>query len=212
MLSSLKQRTEDDECTVKALGVFIHYVRKNYRHTLSRIRNLLSDGEITFDLFYALLVPGEVFVIRCPVTDEPHAMRLLSWALIKEAESGPFYSLRLESLATAVGATGSDGINHIGSNFGMLECHHSVHEFKYVERIRDQSIYPLQYDSNADTLRSMLVKRGRKWASLNGVFHKEYQGAAIHAQMEKVGIQGGSRLRKRVLNVRSRIILDKGRG
>ena len=49
-------------------------MRKNYRQTLARIASLVSHGEITFDLLYAILVPGTVIVRRCPTTRETRAV------------------------------------------------------------------------------------------------------------------------------------------
>ena len=211
LTSWFKSRNEEDECTIKALGVFIHYLHKNYKQTLLSIRNLLSDGEIMFDFFYALLIPGEVFIARCPLTNEPHAMRLLRWGTINEGQEGPMYILVLESLETSVWASGNNGPSHTGPAFGMLKRPYVIRSFQYVEKIHEQIIYPLKYDPNPEKLKAALLERGRKWANLNGVFHKEYRGAAVYPQVEESGASGRSRIRRRVVNTRSRVMIDEGR-
>ena len=216
MLSNLNLRADDDEGAVKSFELFVRYLRDNYHHTLSSISNLLSCGEITFDLFYAILIPGTTFVTRCPVTGELQALRLLSWTLVRESENGPFYLLRLESLETAMGAIASSGVKDAGQGFGMMVSYRAIYEFQYVEKIHEQAIYPLKYDPEVEEHTAMLVERGRKWANLNGVFHMEYRGMAAKAQTEApdYNIHTGTvrnRIRKRLVNINSRIMIDVGK-
>ena len=76
-LKSRTDRSEEDDRVLQSLGVLLAYMRKNYKKTLARIASLTENREITFDLLYAILVPGTIVVRRCFVTREIRAMKLL---------------------------------------------------------------------------------------------------------------------------------------
>ena len=70
--------TEEDYCRFKSLSLLLNYLQATYRETLESISEFSSHCSITFDLLYTILIPGTIFLRRCPITHEFQAMRLLS--------------------------------------------------------------------------------------------------------------------------------------
>ncbi|KAH9938893.1 P-loop containing nucleoside triphosphate hydrolase protein [Epithele typhae] len=85
--------------------------------------------------------------------------------------------------------------------FGMHARTLSVREFAGTVKINKLPVFPLAFHPNPAQLRAELVKRGRKWASLNGVYHVYYNGLA-----GKITCNGGYAR----YNVNSRIMIDRG--
>lgn len=62
----------------------------------------------------------------------------------------------------------------------MVKC------FKGTVPIQSLDIFPLKYHSDANGLKEMLLKRGRKWVELTGVHHKQYSGIAALKLGDKI--------------------------
>ncbi|KAI9068195.1 P-loop containing nucleoside triphosphate hydrolase protein [Trametes sanguinea] len=201
LFESVTDPTADERLV--GLHVLLKFMRDNYGATLSEIESLKARGETTFSLAYAFLVPGSIVVSRCEVTDRIRAYRLQQ--ITKLAGR---YSLLLSSLEAAtlpaedaprhVARNGSGGQEYSRLPFGMHSHTEGLESFKGVKKINALRVYPLQFAANPEALRSALVRRGRKWASLHGVHHVQYEGVAVHP---------GERVTKPY--VYSRIIIDR---
>ena len=60
--------------------------------------------------------------------------------------------------------------------FGMSSRSIRLRAFDGTQKINKLSVFPMKYHSNPSHLRADLIKRGRKWASLCGVYHVYYNG------------------------------------
>lgn len=187
--------TEEKEAqTLDGLGTLLDWLRYNYRSTLAKIASLVAHGEITFDLLYAILVPGSLLVTRDHATGEPRCVRLLT-----AKRDGEVYSLTYESVEMASPAKGSIEQDTVGEDTDESDAQKSrfagggrafgkyiniiyMRIFGGTQKINKLSVYPLVYHTDPDALKAALIQRGRKWASLNGVHHVYYRGLA--------GIQG----------------------
>ena len=66
----------------------------------------------------------------------------------------------------------------VGRAFGKHISTIFVRQFGGTQKINRLSVYPITYHPNPEGLKAALIKRGRKWASLNGVHHVYYHGLA----------------------------------
>ncbi|KAH9903164.1 P-loop containing nucleoside triphosphate hydrolase protein [Cubamyces lactineus] len=74
--------------TYEHLNHLLSYLKETYSTTLDSLASLLEHGEITFDLLWALFVPGKTTVYTlCPVTSEPRALRLVHAELCQKADA-----------------------------------------------------------------------------------------------------------------------------
>ena len=74
-------------------------------------------------------------------------------------------------------ATPSDG----GKSFGRVESKILLWSFKGTEKINTLEAYPIQYHQDPEAMKTFLLERGRKWASLKGIHHVHYEGTAAFA-------------------------------
>ncbi|KAI0755321.1 P-loop containing nucleoside triphosphate hydrolase protein [Daedaleopsis nitida] len=205
-----RTRTEEEDRILASLRVLLEYMRRNYRQTLARIASLVSHGEITFDLLYAILVPGTVIVRRCPITRETRAVRLRSATKSVNSCGQWFYSLRCEGLEEMVKGDDDDDDDEIGwsdegtkvKRFGWGHNQAMVAEFSGVEKIHRLSAFPLQFHPDPTALCAMLVARARKWVALSGVHHVQYRGTGSRWEW----VNGNQKLQR--YSVKSRIMID----
>ena len=170
---------------MNTLGVLIDYLHKDYKGTISTIRNLTSHGEITWELLYAVLVPRTILNTRCPVTGEPRALRLVSSSKIAITSGTGFYDLVCENVDAVDEENRSNEDNTVeaeirraggGPAFGKVESRLLITSFKGTMKINSLDAYPIQFDADERGLRKALTERGRKWVSLKGVHHMQYAG------------------------------------
>ncbi|KAI8996643.1 P-loop containing nucleoside triphosphate hydrolase protein [Trametes punicea] len=88
--NKLKTEPEDSSLrnTYEHLNHLLSYLKDTYSAPLESLASLLEHGEITFDLLWALFVPGKTTIYTlCPVTSEPRALRLVHAELCQKADS-----------------------------------------------------------------------------------------------------------------------------
>ncbi len=65
-----------------------------------------------------------------------------------------------------------------GPSFGRVQSKIIIFGFKGTQKINSLEAYPIKYHSDPEGLKTMLLERGRKWASLKGIHHMHYDGTA----------------------------------
>ncbi|TBU51690.1 P-loop containing nucleoside triphosphate hydrolase protein [Dichomitus squalens] len=210
-LSSRTVRTEEDDRVLKSLGVLLAYLRKNYKQTLARIASLTKNHEITFDLLYAVLIPGTIVIRRCPVTRETRAMKLLRAEKYVNNCGQEYWQLECDGLECAADEDGEDE-DDVGWNddeskrsrrFGMSETTSQIRWFPGVEKINTLSVFPIEYHPDPSALKAVLLERARRWVSLCGVHHVHYKGTAARHEW----VSGDLKLKR--YGIRSRVMIDK---
>ncbi|KAI0922719.1 hypothetical protein AcV5_009616 [Taiwanofungus camphoratus] len=211
-LKDKKNLSTEEGHVLISLGVLLDYLRKDYHGTLTRIANLTSHGEITFDLLYAILVPRSILITECPITGELRAVQLKSVSKVSIGGGG-LYDLICESV-DAVDAVDEntplfDTINAElrkaggGKSYGRVENRIVLPSFKGTVKINSLDTYPLKYHPAHVELKKELLARGRKWISLRGIHHMNYKGTA--ALMMNMGT-----CKKAVkYSINSRIMVDR---
>lgn len=170
-----------DALTLSHLSFFLNFLRTEYAGFLSELDSLLAHGEITFDYLWAVLKPRTLLYTRCNQTSEPRALRLLEANKINEMSGySPCWQLNVEYVeyncqhdGFASGKEASNGARGQAPKFGLVAgLHQQVLEyFKGTRKITSLGVYPLEYYPQLEELKSLLVARGRKWATLQGGIH-----------------------------------------
>lgn len=170
----------DDDSTVaiEHLDFLIEFIKTEHDKQLEEINALLSHGEITFDLAWALFVPRTILYTACPVSGSPRAVRLIQ-AEKSSRPGGPgglqqFWRLDVEYMDYRPNAKGSDQFGL--ANLANLE----IPKFNGAMKITSLPSYPLRFYPGVEELTSRLVSRGKKWCTLQGVHHKYYDGTGFH--------------------------------
>ncbi|KAI0658134.1 P-loop containing nucleoside triphosphate hydrolase protein [Cubamyces menziesii] len=202
-------KTEGDSRALADLDVLIGCMEYNFGKTLSRIGNLTAHGEITFDLLYAILAPGSIVLGTCSSTGKPRAYRLISAKLCSYGQTD-FYLVECETLAAATVRDEGLELEDTAATFptpaarrtfGMSQEMLKIRKFNGVTKINSLSVYPLEFHTDSAAMKAKLVKRGRRWAALNGVHHMQYSGIASR--------QTDDQHRMMKYSVKSRIMIDR---
>ncbi|KAI0325259.1 P-loop containing nucleoside triphosphate hydrolase protein [Cubamyces sp. BRFM 1775] len=229
-LRTKAQRTVEQTNVMKTVDVLTEYLRKDYRATLAKVANLVAHHEVTFDTLFAIFIPRTMVMTECPITGEPRAFRLLSATRMTDAKSLPsYYDLVCESIdlfSDEVKSTSGYGVAVFnpakapgtydpyrapsitsagagladGRPYGRIKHRVHVPAFKGTIKIDTLDVYPLEHHPNAVGLKAALYERGKKWLSLQGVNHMQYEGLASYKGSVGSAIK---------LKVKSRIIIDR---
>jgi len=207
-LESKADRSSEEESILDDLQLLISYLREAHQNTISKIDNLLTHGEITYDLLYAILIPGTLLVSTDSSTGEPCAVKL------NACMKGPMFHV-LSCMGVDVQDTPQPqvllGDNAAGMaqaakfpRFGKVSRQLNLAHFEGVIKINMLPVYPMKYHSNEAGLKEALLARAHRWMSLNGVHHVHYEGTAVSA--------ANSRMGKTYIKyeIDSRIMIDRG--
>lgn len=154
-------------------------IASDYRHTLAKIERLTSHGEITFDLLYAILLPGQLMVAKCAITNLPRLFELVSWTK-GVADGKPMYQLNLESLDLI------DRAITKGVVVARVQTTVFITPVKGTVKIDTLDAYPLKFHPDEKGLKEELLRRGKKWISLIGIHHMQYDGVAAMKTCDKL--------------------------
>lgn len=138
---------------------------------MAKVERLTSHGEITFDLLYSILVPRDLMVTKCPISGSPRLFQLTSW-IRTSIEGKPMYQLSLES----VDLVDRQVIQSVV--VGRVQTTVYIKPLRGTVRIESLDAYPLKFHSDPQGLKETILKRGKKWVSLIGVHHKQFEGVA----------------------------------
>ncbi|KAF5385540.1 hypothetical protein D9757_006723 [Collybiopsis confluens] len=172
-LASKTKRSDIETYVLQAVEVLLNCLRTDYAHTIATINNLKAHGEITHDLLYSILVPRSLFVARCAITGHYRLFQLVSYTKILNMDDKPCGTrLDLESIDLVdkpVSQTASPGRVH--TTVGITG-------FKGTVKIQEMDVYPLKFHPDYEKLQVTILARAKKWVSLIGVHHKEFDGVA----------------------------------
>lgn len=185
-LKAKKNRSEQDDYTLSSVELLNSTIATDYRHTLATIERLTSHGEITFEHLYAILVPKSLMVTECAITGLPRLFELTSWSRTV-VENVPFYQLSLQRV-DLVDRPATHSVT-----VGRVQATLNIFPVDGVVRIDSLDVYPLKYHQDPEGLKETILKRGRKWVSLIGVHHKQYDGIAAFRVKDKLVKQHVSR-------------------
>lgn len=153
------------------MNVLTSTIASDYNVTLGKIERLTSHGEITFDLLYSILVPRDLMVTRCPITGHPRLFQLTSWTRTS-LEGKHMYQLNLESVDLV-----DRPVTH-SVVVGRVQTTVFVKALRGTVRIDSLDAYPLKFHADPEGLKQSIIRRGKKWVSLIGVHHKQFDGIA----------------------------------
>ncbi|KAF7349991.1 p-loop containing nucleoside triphosphate hydrolase protein [Mycena venus] len=167
--------------TNEHLTFLIGFLESEYASTLQKIRTLVEYAETTFDLIWAIFVPGEMIFARCKTTGEPRAFRLKR---IQKERRWPTNKIDWDLTCEYVDAADPSAT---GQQFGRVSHSITIENFDGIQKITDLVAYPFKYHPSAADISQKLIHRGREWANLRGVHHKQYNGLAYRNSEDVLG-------------------------
>ena len=178
-LKAKDNRSEEDNHVLSSVELLNSTIASDYRHTLATIERLTSHNEITFEYLYAILVPRTLMVTECAITGEPRLFELASWTR-GVVEGIPIYQLSLQRI-DLVDRPATQSVV-----VGRVQATLNIFPVDGIVRIDTLDAYPLKYHPDPEGLKDKVLKRGRKWVSLIGVHHLQYDGIAALKVQDKL--------------------------
>ena len=171
---------------LKHLDLLVDFIRKTYESTAQRLYSLLENGEITYDLLWALLKPNSRLYSTCLGTEK---LRCVIYDDGEEGETSngmKYYKIEYRYL------------DYDGQVFGETSINLAIVKFRRKKRISILNIFPLQYHLREKEVIAQLVECGRKFVSMLGAHHRYCRGKAFY-------IKNGEAV---TVSVDSRVMLD----
>ncbi|PMD15406.1 hypothetical protein NA56DRAFT_346801 [Hyaloscypha hepaticicola] len=177
-----KKAKKRNETKRKHLKVLLKYLDKDYSATKKTLYPMLESGLITFDLLWALYKPNTLaYTTTYGSVDEPRAFKIELAEKEFSFLKGEWYNIEGKYL------------EYDGKTWGMGTMDCDVPGFKGARKITSLNCYPLKYHKNEAKVRALLIERGKKFVSLQGVNYTGHEGMAYYKkrkQIIKVNING----------------------
>ena len=150
-----KEKDEPNQNLVNDIGTALRFIDEDFGAQLQNLESLLKNGEITFDLIWAIFPPKVLLVcMQHGLTTQMQAMNLVSGTYQKRENGTRYFALRGRI------------ISHDGEDFGYGFVDVEIDDFDGSKKITLLPGFPFQYDPDQDTTRKVLIQRGRKYLSL----------------------------------------------
>ena len=170
-----------DAVELKHLSLLADFIKSKYASTTDRLIPLLKNGEVIYELLWALFKPNTIIYTSCLDTEKSLCFRF---------DMG-------EEKTTATGITyfhmECRYLDSDGAVFGEVSVALGIAKFAGVKRIVTLAAFPLAYHPRRSEIKTSLVERGRRFVSLLGVHHLQYCGNAFFTEkgeVVKVPIKG----------------------
>ncbi|CAF9912370.1 hypothetical protein IMSHALPRED_000298 [Imshaugia aleurites] len=155
---------ESDKLT-QHLDLLIRFLQEHYASIIKTLPELLERGEMTFDLLWTLFPPNTVVYTSCVYSEEPKCL-IFDFGEEKILKKGKFYILQCRYL------------DFNGKLLGEVISNLLIPEFRGAKPISALEAFPLDYHQDLAKVKSDLIERGRRFASLKGIHHTAYHGLA----------------------------------
>ncbi|KAG8530800.1 uncharacterized protein KY384_004157 [Bacidia gigantensis] len=150
-----KERPEPDQSLIDDIGTALRFVEEDFGERTESLDSLLAQGEITFDLLWAIFRPKEfVLAPKHGLMNQTQALRLIN------TEHG------IHPNNTRYFHVAARLITHDGEDFGWGSLELEINGFTGARKITNLPVYPLSCDPEHDKVRKDLVSRGRLYLSL----------------------------------------------
>lgn len=172
---------EQDSKLIEHTELLLDYLNEDFAEIKSHLIPLLDNGEITFELLWALFLPNSLIFTYCPGSHEPQCLKLDYGEYQCSPARGKFFQLETHL------------INYDGKKFFRQKLIVDIYEFRGSRRIDDLPFFPLAYHEREDEIITQLVDRGREFLKLDGSHNKSYKGIAFHTSkkgLTRVNVDG----------------------
>jgi hypothetical protein len=157
---TLAREEETDPTTKAHVDLFYKIMNEELKEVIDRMKDLVANGVITFDLVWTIMEPEDV---------------------VLSSRGGSLRAYQFNSLSrTRCGwAAAASYVEFDGTLFGFKGDGFAINTFTGTVPITSLPLYPLKHHKDKDAIRSMLVARGKLWEEHKGYHYKSYEGAAI---------------------------------
>lgn len=164
------------------ISVALQYIEEHHGSNVATVENMTSQGEITWELLWALLTPNE-HVYHYHQFTQQHQVLIMRQMKVRQRQDGTFYwHIMCDMIADdglKFGFTKDLGITTRPDLYKDLE----IDAFEGAKKIHDLLIYPLKYAEDPATIRKECIERGKKFVGMTGNTYWETSGPAMKETM-----------------------------
>ena len=167
--TELEESTYHDK-KFKHINLLVAYMRSAYTSTTSRLASLLKNGEVTYDLLWALFKPNVNIYTTILDAEKPACYRYDSGKQRKTNSGIPYFHVECRYL------------DFNGQVFGEVSTALGIRAFQGAKPIDRLEAYPLGLHQHYEKMRENFARCGRQFASLMGQHHVQYRGNAFYIE------------------------------
>jgi hypothetical protein len=191
------QKDDPDKSLLQDMEATFEFHAEEYKPEIESLTTLLEEGEISYELLWAILQPGSILVDPNTRSLEPQLLVFEGAHVVKghvnpytRSEDRPHWLVRARH------------INHNGEQLGWGQRTFKIYEFPGSKEITSLDVFPLDFHSDPDGVRQRAIERGKAYFSLLEPSCRQYNGFGTHTVYE------GSKWVEKNFNASGRIMVD----
>ena len=175
MLDREKHQAIPDPILIADLETATDFTQEEHKTNIDSFSSQVANRESTFELLWALFVPNCLVYRYHELTEQPQILQFRSAKMRKRMSGSLYLDFRCNIVA-------DDGLQ-----FGLAEepLEMEIDDYDATRKIQDLPFYPLEYVDDRESLMTMVIERGRDYASLEGSIYRETNGVAMHEKMNE---------------------------
>lgn len=171
----------EETVALSHLKFLISFIEDEYAEQVSEIGSYINNGEISFDLLWAIMHYRVPVFTNCTVTGQPRLGWINGMDVVK-IDGRTACVLDAECIDYNARSHRSDSKQREDEPmFGITKLYiPPIWEFKGAMKIRELAAFPMAFHANLANLLEKLCERGKRWADLQGMHHMHYSGNAFY--------------------------------
>ena len=163
-----ESKTPQDTPLITDLNAALQFIDEEHGGNIVEFQRLISYGEITYDLLWALFAPNTLIYHYHELTEQDQILLARSVEYLKRPDDSPY--LRVNC----------DIISCDGKSFGIArEIGNEIDFYPGASKILDLIVFPLKYHPKATQILDHARKRGKKFARMSKNTYHEISGPAM---------------------------------
>ncbi|KAK7533365.1 P-loop containing nucleoside triphosphate hydrolase protein [Phyllosticta citribraziliensis] len=169
-LQTEKSKDDRNDALIDALETALEYIQTDEGETAANMDKLLSRGEITWDLLWALFIPGRLVYHYHELTQQKQLVRFRK--MTQKMDYGESRSMYW--------SLDCDMVVFDGEKFGLAKIKFfRIHQYPGAQRIVDLVAYPLEFVENKDEVFNHAVARGMRYSGIRKATYVDCDGPAM---------------------------------
>lgn len=159
------------------LAVVLDFIQEEFGGLLSNMDSLVSHGDITWELMWALFPPNILVYHYHEFTEQVQVLRFKSMTICHRPDMTSCWNF-------VCTITADDG-NSFGASIEPLAL--QIDKFDGSRKILDLLLFPLKYHQDAEGIRAMALERGKRYSAISKPYPMETSGPAMGEKPDPLG-------------------------
>lgn len=167
-LTQEQSKTPQDTPLITDLNAALQFIDEEHGGNIVEFQRLISYGEITYDLLWALFAPNTLIYHYHELTEQDQVLLVRSVQYLQRTDES--YYVRVNC----------DIISCDGKSFGMArDIGNEIDLYPGASKIQDLVVFPLKYHPKSTQILEHARRRGKKFAGMFKNTYHEISGTAM---------------------------------